>query len=178
MLQYKSEYLRDPYIKDLKHSLYTCYKYEIINTKGDVAKVYASESITLIYSSDMLLRIERNRRLFAKPHHLIYDNTTGQQFGVFEFPDWQNANKTRCTMRLNNGKVYSFLQNNDHRRLLKPSTWSRYCFEMTNSENLITYDGDRKAGSITCVDKTEITPIALGFFIIDDKFRTSEETAG
>ncbi len=178
MLQYKSEYLRDPYIKDLKHSLYACYKYEIENIEGNVATIYASESITLIYCSDMLLRVERNRRLFAKPHHFIYDTTSEQQLGVFEFPDWQNANKTRCIMRLNAGKVYSFVQNNDHRRLLKPSTCSRYCFEMTNSENSITYEGNRNAGSITCMDETEITPIALGFFIIDDKFRTSEETTG
>jgi hypothetical protein len=178
MLQYKSEYLRDPYIKDLKHSLYACYKYEIVDSTEKLTTIYSSESITLIYCSGLLLRVERNRRLFAKPHHLIYNNTSGKQLGVFEFPNWQSAAKTRCILRLNTGQVYSFIQNNDHRRLLKPSTWGRYCFEMTNSENRIVYDGNRKAGSITCVDATEIMPMALGFFIIDDKFRTSEETAG
>ncbi|OQP47727.1 hypothetical protein A4R26_31860 [Niastella populi] len=178
MLQYKSEYLRDPYIKDLKHSLYACYKYEIVDVNENITTVYASESITLVYFLDMIIRVERNRRLFAKPHHVIYDNASKEQLGVFEFPNWQSANKTRCILRLNTGKVYSFIQNNNHRRLLKPSTWSRYCFEMTNSENWITYDGNRKMGSITSPDESEIMPIALGFFIIDDKFRSSEESSG
>jgi hypothetical protein len=178
MLQYKSEYLRDPYIKDLKHSLYACYKYEIAGTAENITSVYASESITLIYCSGMLLRVERNRRLFAKPHHFIYNNTTGEQLGVFEFPNWQRPNKTRCILRLNTGRVYSFVQSNEHLRLLKPSTWGRFCFEMTNSDNWITYEGDRKKGTITCADENELMPIALGFFIIDHKFRTSEETAG
>jgi hypothetical protein len=178
MLQYKSEYLRDPYIKDLKYSLYACYKYEIFDASENISSVYASQSMTLVYCSDMQLRVERTRRLFAKPHHFIYNNKNGEQLGVFEFPNWQSAAKTRCILRLNAGQVYSFIQNNDHRRLLKPATWGRYCFEMTNSEHWITYDGNRKTGSITSADETDIMSIALGFFIIDDKFRTSEETAG
>ena len=178
MLHYKSEYLRDPYITDLKHSLYACYKYEIVDTGEIISSVCASKATTLIYFSDLQLRIERNRRLFTKPYHFMYDHKSGEQLGVFEFPNWQSASKARCILRLNNGQVYSFIQNNEHRRLLKPSTWGRYCFEMTNSENWINYEGNRNTGSITCADETDVMSIALGFFIIDDKFRTSEETAG
>jgi hypothetical protein len=178
MLQYKSEFLRDPYIKDLKRSLYTCYKYQILESDKIVSTVYASESMTLVYCSDMQLRIERNRRLFARPHHFIYDNKSQEQLGVIEFPNWQSAAKTRCIIKMNTGPVYSFVENNEHRRLLKPSTWGRYCFEMTNSENRITFDGSRKMGVINCVDESHFIFIALGFFIIDNKFRISEETAG
>jgi hypothetical protein len=178
MLQYKSEYLRDPYIKGLNRRLHACYKYEIVDANENVSTVYTSDSITLVYCSNMLIRVERNRRMFSKPHHLIYDNTSDEQLGVFEFPEWQNAATTSCILRLNTGKVYSFIENKDHKRFFKPSTWGRYRFEMTNSENCIIYDGDRETGSITSSDKAEIIPIALGFFIIDDKFRSSEETAG
>jgi len=176
MLQYKSEYFKDYYVKNLKYSLFACYKYEIVDIKGNVVTIYTSESVTLVCYSDIVLRIERNRRLFSKPHHYIYDNKSKEQLGVFEFPNWQSANKTQCTLHLNTGEVYSFLQNNDHKRLLKPSTWNRFIFEMTNSNNLISYDGNRKSGSITCTNEANIMLIALGLFIIDEKFRIYDET--
>jgi hypothetical protein len=178
MLQYKSEYFRDVFMKELDHRLYNCYRYEIVNGNESVSTIYASQDSTLIYFGERLLMVQRNRRIFAKPNHLFYDYKTGAQLGMVEFPNWQSAFRARCTLRLNSGQVYSFLENRNHKRWFKPSTWKLDCFEMSNSETMITYFGSRINGSIECNKMESLIPISLGFFIIDHEFRSLEESSG
>ena len=178
MFEYKSELPGDQYIRELKRTIYNCYKYTVFNSGEIICTVLTSPKVTLIYYENRSIRVERKTKLFTKTHYLFYDLLAGEHLGSFKYPDWQSGWKTRCSVELNNGTVFSFVENKAHKSFLKPSTWGRYCFEMSNSKNQIIYTGNRKSGSITFNNAPAILPIALGFFIIDDKFRTDEETSG
>jgi hypothetical protein len=66
------------------------------------------------------------------------------------------------------GPVYSFNQNNDHMRLLKPKTWNLFSFDMSNSESFISYFSNQSSGEIECTDDNNLMPIVSGIFIIGE----------
>jgi hypothetical protein len=177
MLTFEKRYIGDVFFKEVNQSL-DCHKYEIKKFDRIVGTVFSSDRLSVIILPDITLRIERERRLLKKCHHRMFNNSTGGPVGVVEFSDWQSFSGTRCILRFSDGTVYSFTQNNEHRRLLKPSTWSLFRFDMSNSENFISYFMGPSSGEIECTDYSNLIPVATGIFIIDEKFRLIKESNG
>jgi len=174
MLTFDEHYIGYTFLTELNQSL-DCHQYEVKNEGRIVGTVFSSSRLSLIILPDVTLRVDRERRLLKKSHHKMFNNRTGALVGVFEFPDWQSASHTRCILRFIDGSVYSFNQNNDHIKLLKPKTWALFRFDMSNSENFISYFSSQSSGEIECTDDNNLMPIVSGIFIIDEKFRLIRE---
>ncbi len=175
MLTFDRRHIGNIFLTEINQEL-DCYQYEVKKDGLIISTMYSSAPLSLIILPDVTLRVDRERKLFRKSHHKMFNHNTGTLEGTFEFPDWQSASHTRCIVRFTDNSVYSFNQNNDHRRLLKPKTWSTFRFDMTNSENMISYIGNQSSCEIECTNEKNLLPIVSGIFIIDEKFRILNES--
>ena len=122
MLSFQSKYINNFYLKSVKQTV-DCLHY-IVNRQDEVIlNVYSLSEMTIIELPGQIFRINRERRLFRKRDHRMYYHTTNEIFGTFEFPDWQRHNKANCIIRFEDNSIYSFPEDNSHRRFFKPETW-------------------------------------------------------
>ncbi len=175
MLTFDGQHIGNIFLTEINQSL-DCYQYEVKKDGRIISTIYCSSLLSLMILPHVTLRVDRERRLLRKNHHKMFNQRTGTLEGTFDFPDWQSASHTRCIVWFTDNSVYSFNQNNDHRKLLKPKTWNVLRFEMTNSENTICYIGTQSFGEIECTNEKNLLPIVSGIFIIDEKFRIMNES--
>ena len=176
ILTFNRKRLENVYLKPLRQT-FDCLHYCIKRDSDLIFDLFSTPDITLISLPTGLLRIERRRKLFRKTQYYIYDHPTNCSIGTLEFLDRRSANKTCCIVTFANNSTYKLEQNNSISNIFRPKTWNQYLFEMHDyNDAFVTYSGTKTNGTITSNNLERPSMIAVGMYIIDEKFRIISES--
>ncbi|MEO6232245.1 MAG: hypothetical protein ABJB11_00550 [Ferruginibacter sp.] len=135
------------------------------------------------------IRIDHTYNFFKSSKYTFYNQYTGETLGCFEIP---NGYVGEAAMYLSNGETYQWRENNDHKHMMKPATWSIYGFDLFSKDHNVFYHGKMTPdlvtnyinpdqifeGEIKSTNEQLYLPLFAGIYIMEEKFKRIEKDPG
>lgn len=178
MFTFSSKRIDDIVIEYPDKIAHNCRQYKVKKDNYVVGKLYGGDKFTFIEFPDHFLRIDKQKRFIRNTIYSMVDHNSNTFLGGYEFL----SNGQECIMSFESNGTFFFHEDISTKKLFKSSTWDLFKNEMTNSSDIIVYEGrtfrGNNEGIITSTNEELVLPIIAGLFIIEEKYRISSEHAG